>query len=186
MLLLGKISDGDCILHRCGNPQCHNPYHLYIGGSPENSRDTKLHATSRPRWGNLHQTYYCGNDRVEMRQPLVLSKETCWISSNFGGFSPGACFHVNWLAKTTDGYLQLHGNQLPSELVGAHRKIYELFCGRISKYDIVEHLCGDITCLNPYHITITGQSNIEEWNIKYDKRYTVKQSDKRRKLNFAN
>lgn len=177
MLLLGQLFEDDWVLHRCGNCKCHNPYHLYIGGAAENNRDAKLHRTSGLRWGNLHQTYHYGSHTVEMRQPLVLSTETCRISSTFEGFSPGACFHVSWLAITTDGYPQLHGKSLSGEIVGAHRKMYQLFCGSIDRYDMVEHRCGDPTCLNPYHLTVTRRADIGEWNLKYDKRFKLTPAD---------
>lgn len=178
MLLLGQLFDGDCVLHRCGNRKCHNPYHLYIGGDAENQRDAKLHNTSGPRWGHPQQSYCGGNHSVVMQQPLVLSTETCRRSSKFKGFTPNMCFHVDWLAETTDGYPQLPGyQQLSGDIAGAHRKIYELFCGPIDKYDIVGHQCGDATCLNPYHLTITGRADIGEWNLKYDKRFKLTPTD---------
>lgn len=177
MLLLGQLFPGDSVLHRCGNRKCHNPYHLYIGGDAENKRDAKLHRTGGQLWGNLYQTCGFGTHIVEMQQPLVLSTETCRRSLKFKGFTPCACFHVNWLAATTDGYPQLHGHQLPADIAGAHRKIHQLFCGPIDRYDIVGHRCGDPTCLNPYHLIIVGRADIGEWNLKYDKRFKLTPAD---------
>lgn len=177
MLLLGQLFPGDSVLHRCGNRKCHNPYHLYIGGDAENKRDAKLHRTSGQLWGNLYQTCGFGTHIVEMQQPLVLSTETCRRSLKFKGFTPCACFHVDWLAATTDGYPQLHGHQLPADIAGAHRKIYQLFCGPIDRYDMVGHRCGDPTCLNPYHLIIVGRADIGEWNLKYDKRFKLTPTD---------
>ena len=39
MLEMGSIPQGACVLHRCDNPRCCNPRHLYIGSKLDNSND---------------------------------------------------------------------------------------------------------------------------------------------------
>ena len=38
-LFNGPIPDGMCVLHRCDNPPCTNPKHLFLGTKNENRKD---------------------------------------------------------------------------------------------------------------------------------------------------
>ncbi|WP_394659927.1 HNH endonuclease signature motif containing protein [uncultured Novosphingobium sp.] len=41
----GNLPEGKLICHRCGNPACCNPAHLYAGSHADNTNDAIAHGT---------------------------------------------------------------------------------------------------------------------------------------------
>lgn len=53
-LTMGPVPDGLLVLHRCDNPSCVNPDHLYVGTHRDNADDRE--ARSRSQIGDRHYT----------------------------------------------------------------------------------------------------------------------------------
>lgn len=51
-LYVGKITDGMSVLHRCDNPKCVNPDHLFLGTQDDNMKDMQRKGR---RIGILHK-----------------------------------------------------------------------------------------------------------------------------------
>ena len=54
ILRFGSIPDGLCVLHRCDNPPCVNPSHLFLGTSDDNNKDRSIKGRSRDQRGERH------------------------------------------------------------------------------------------------------------------------------------
>jgi len=177
MLLLGNLISPYMVLHRCGNPNCLHPDHLYVGGPLENHRDKILHQLSKANAVELASPAQSEGVDILMPMPLTLSREASLLPA-FSGFFPDTCFLAPWLPPTNDGYCQLSESSKSGAVVGAHRKIHLFFNGPLDKYDIVDHTCGDNKCLNPYHLFKSGQQESRrDFNVAHDERCTVTESD---------
>lgn len=106
-LTVGELQPGDQVLHRCGNPPCHNPYHLYVGNDVQNREDKRLHARTGRSSGALGMSFQVGEDRVYMSEPLALSENSCRLQRRFAGFTPSQCFHADGLHPTADDRRQI-------------------------------------------------------------------------------
>lgn len=70
----GPIPDGQCVLHRCDNPECTNPDHLFLGSNADNTADMK--SKNRHMFGESHR----GSKVTEEMIPQIIRD---WIPRRF-------------------------------------------------------------------------------------------------------
>lgn len=81
----GSIPAGDNVLHRCDNPPCCNPNHLWLGSSLDNNQDRAAKGRNREQGGerNSHSVLNQHDVKLirELREAGALQRE---IAARFG------------------------------------------------------------------------------------------------------
>lgn len=69
MFYYGTFEEDMCILHKCDNPPCVNPYHLFLGTRADNVQDMIAKGRARAVSGNNHGCRVVNSDEVrEIRE----------------------------------------------------------------------------------------------------------------------
>lgn len=95
----GPVSPGQFVCHRCDNPSCCNPAHLYVGSLQDNARDAKergLVPRGSQKW-NVKLTEWDVRDIREMYPECGLSQRE--IAEGYGvstGAIAGVCRRKTW------------------------------------------------------------------------------------------
>ena len=79
-LFFGKIPKDQMVLHKCNNPSCVNPYHLYLGDAFDNAEDA-LRAGTHPGFQGRKLN---NSDVSQVIELLCLGKPQRKIAKTFG------------------------------------------------------------------------------------------------------
>lgn len=87
VLTYGPIPEGMDVLHRCDNPPCCNPAHLFLGTHIDNMRDRSKKGRRRPTIGT-------SNPKVRLTERDVLEIRARWRAGERPGASIAADYPV--------------------------------------------------------------------------------------------
>ena len=84
-LLVQDVEAGVCVLHRCDNPACVNPGHLFLGSRRDNNRDRAAKGRSRTPRGERHPLAKLTEQEVmEIRRLSKLGSKRAHLGAQFG------------------------------------------------------------------------------------------------------
>lgn len=80
----GDIPSGSFICHKCDNPGCVNPEHLFLGTSKDNYDDMVSKGRNTNKGSNQHNSKLKEGDVLEIRRLLAEGKKLNYIAAIYG------------------------------------------------------------------------------------------------------
>jgi HNH endonuclease len=85
MVFRGPVPNKKCVLHRCDNPPCFKPYHLFLGTQKDNGKDSVMKGRRSPRTGENNTNAKLTSGQVEIiRNMRIQGFKLKRMSATFG------------------------------------------------------------------------------------------------------
>lgn len=79
---VGRLPEGACVLHKCDNPRCVNPDHLFLGTRADNAADKVAKGRQRRHFGETNpNARLCADDIRAIRSSAETGKA---LSKKYG------------------------------------------------------------------------------------------------------
>jgi len=88
-LFTGPIPEGKHVLHKCDNPSCVNPKHLFLGTQSDNNADMRVKGRARYAWGERS-----GSAKLTWPQVQKIREQYRFYSRMFGSVALGRRYGV--------------------------------------------------------------------------------------------
>lgn len=90
----GEIPVGACVCHRCDNPLCCNPAHLFVGSQAENVADKMAKKRHRALAGDMNPNRKLDSRKVSLIRARISAGESVSSIASSYGVSAGAIHHI--------------------------------------------------------------------------------------------
>jgi hypothetical protein len=94
ILVYGEIPEGLCVLHKCDNPPCCNPTHLFLGTICDNNRDRACKGRNNISYGELHHNAKLSNNDVILIDKYLNENKTPIEIAKLFGVSYGTIYDI--------------------------------------------------------------------------------------------
>ena len=92
LTFVGPIADGLMVCHKCDNPPCVNPDHLFLGTAKDNQRDS-IRKDRNARGSRHWASRLTEADVAIIREHISAGASDAWIANRFD-VVPGTIHHI--------------------------------------------------------------------------------------------
>ena len=97
----GPLGKGQCVLHRCDNPRCVNPTHLFVGSQADNMRDMASKGRGGAPRGGRHMSAKLTEEQA--RSALCSDLSTPQLAAEWG-----VSYQSIWALRAGKTWRHLH------------------------------------------------------------------------------